>query len=101
MRSSHSAAGTLADIVENAERIKCYLGSMDRNTFAEDELVRDAVERCRLGDDAAILLPDQPWADIHGMGNRQRHAYDRINIDICGTPCIAISPIWQRTPGRY
>ena len=30
----------------------------------------------------AILLPDQPWADIRGMGNRLRHAYDQINTDI-------------------
>ena len=27
-------------------------------------------------------MPSQPWGDIRGMGNRLRHAYDRIDIDI-------------------
>jgi uncharacterized protein with HEPN domain len=27
-------------------------------------------------------MPDQPWGDIRGMGNRLRHAYDRISLDI-------------------
>ncbi len=27
-------------------------------------------------------MPDQPWADIRGMGNRLRHAYDRISFDV-------------------
>jgi uncharacterized protein with HEPN domain len=54
-------------------------------------LVRDAVERClericeaahRLGWRAAELMPDQPWGDIRGMGNRLRHAYDRISLDV-------------------
>ena len=36
----------------------------------------------RLGDQAALLMPDQPWSDIRGMGNRLRHAYDRLSLDI-------------------
>jgi uncharacterized protein with HEPN domain len=53
--------------------------------------VADAVERClericeaaaRLGDRAAILAPGQPWADIRGMGNQLRHAYDRLDINL-------------------
>jgi Protein of unknown function DUF86 len=28
------------------------------------------------------LMPGQPWADIRGMGNRLRHAYDRMNLDV-------------------
>lgn len=35
-----------------------------------------------MGADAAILVPNQPWADIRGMGNRLRHAYDRISLDV-------------------
>lgn len=27
-------------------------------------------------------MPNQPWSDIRGMGNRLRHAYDRIDVDI-------------------
>jgi uncharacterized protein with HEPN domain len=54
-------------------------------------MLRDAVERClericeaahRLGAEAVILMPNQPWADIRGMGNRLRHAYDRISLDV-------------------
>jgi uncharacterized protein with HEPN domain len=27
-------------------------------------------------------MPDQPWGDIRGMGNRLRHAYDRVSKDV-------------------
>jgi uncharacterized protein with HEPN domain len=89
--SRHSVADSLADIIENAERIESYLAGMDRNAFASSGLVRDAIERCvervceaahRLGQRAAELMPDQPWGDIRGMGNRLRHAYDRISLDV-------------------
>ncbi len=36
----------------------------------------------RLGDLAPVLMPDEPWADIRGMGNKLRHAYDNISIDV-------------------
>jgi uncharacterized protein with HEPN domain len=56
-----------------------------------DELRHDAVERClericeaafRLGDRADELLPAHPWGDIRGLGNRLRHGYDQIDINI-------------------
>jgi uncharacterized protein with HEPN domain len=89
--SRHDPAESLSDIVENAERLGAYLSGIDRAAFVENGLVRDAVERClericeaahRLGDQAAVLMPEQPWGDIRGMGNRLRHAYDRINADV-------------------
>jgi uncharacterized protein with HEPN domain len=64
---------------------------MDRDAFAGNGLMRDAVERCmervceaahRLGERAIELMPSQPWGDIRGMGNRLRHAYDRIDLDV-------------------
>lgn len=91
MPSKHDPADSLADIIENAERIERYLSGVDRIAFASSGLMRDAVERCmervceaahRLGDHAAELMPDQPWGDIRGMGNRLRHAYDRISLDV-------------------
>lgn len=91
MPSRHDPAGSSADIVENAERIERYVAGMDRAAFASDGLVRDAVERClervceaahRMGERAAELMPGQPWGDIRGMGNRLRHAYDRISLDV-------------------
>lgn len=91
MPSRHNPADSLADIIENADRIENYLAGMDRTVFAGDGLVRDAVERClervceaahRLGERGAELMPDQPWGDIRGMGNRLRHAYDRISLEV-------------------
>jgi uncharacterized protein with HEPN domain len=89
--SRHHPADSLADIIENAERIEQYLAGVDRTAFAANGLLRDAVERCmervceaahRLGERATELMPDQPWNDIRGMGNRLRHAYDRISLDV-------------------
>lgn len=91
MPSKHGSADCLVDIIENAERIEKYLAGVDRDAFAGNGLMRDAVERCmervceaahRLGDRATELMPSQPWADIRGMGNRLRHAYDRISLDV-------------------
>jgi uncharacterized protein with HEPN domain len=81
----------LADIIENAERIAVYIADMDQAAFTRNGLVRDAVERClericeaahRLGPRATEMIPDQPWGDIRGLGNRLRHAYDRISVDV-------------------
>lgn len=91
MPSRHDPADCLADIIENAGRIANYLDGVDRDAFSRSDLMRDAVERCiervceaahRLGESGAQLMPDQPWSDIRGMGNRLRHAYDRINFDV-------------------
>lgn len=91
MPSRHDPADSLADIVENAERIEGYLAGMDRDDFERDGRTRDAVERClermceaahRLGNQAGELMPGHPWNDIRGMGNRLRHAYDRVNNEI-------------------
>ena len=98
MESSFSACGTshdpvvcLADILDNIERIGSYVGAMDRAAFEHDGRTRDAVERClericeaafRLGDEAARLVLNQPWGDIRGMGNRLRHAYDRLSLPV-------------------
>jgi uncharacterized protein with HEPN domain len=80
--SKHNPADSLADIVENAERIEGYIAGMDQDDFEHNGLVRDGVERClervceaiyRLGDKAEALMPGQPWREIRGMGNRLRH----------------------------
>lgn len=64
---------------------------MDRTQFEHDGRTRDAVERClericeaavRLGNDAVRLVPNQSWSDIRGMGNRLRHAYDRVSLPV-------------------
>jgi uncharacterized protein with HEPN domain len=89
--SRHDPADCLDDIIENGERIEHYLAAMSRDALDADGLKRDAIERClericeaafRLGDRAHELMPGQPWGDIHGMGNRLRHAYVRVNLDV-------------------
>ena len=91
MPSRHDPADSLHHIIENAERVSRYLADLDRHTFEQKEWARDAVERCiervceaaiRLGERAEELMPGQPWSDIRGMGNRLRHAYDRVDVDI-------------------
>jgi uncharacterized protein with HEPN domain len=75
--SRHDPAASLADILENLERIEDYVAGLDREAFGGDTLRRDAVERClericeaafRLGEKAAELAPSQPWGDIRGIG---------------------------------
>jgi uncharacterized protein with HEPN domain len=89
--SSHDPVVCLADMLENIERIASYVAGMSRNEFQRDGRTRDAVERClericeaafRLGDQAPLLMPGQPWGDIRGMGNRLRHGYDRLTLSV-------------------
>jgi uncharacterized protein with HEPN domain len=84
-------ADCLEDILDNISRIDGYTAGIDRDALEQDGLRRDAVERCfericeaahHLGDRTTVLMPDQPWEDIRGMGNRLRHAYDQIDLAI-------------------
>lgn len=90
MPSKHDPADCLSDILDNVSRIESYAAGLSKESFASDGRTRDAVERClericeaafRLGDSAVELMPSQPWHDIRGMGNRFRHAYDRVDLD--------------------
>jgi uncharacterized protein with HEPN domain len=87
---SEKATRRLEDIIENAQAILRYTAGMDLDTFEEDRKTYDAVERClerisegatKLGDQAAELMPDQPWQKIRSLGNRLRHEYDTIRED--------------------
>lgn len=97
----HDPADSLADIVENAGRIADYFWGVDQGAFGQDGRTRDAVERClervceavyRLADQAEVLMPGQPWNDIRGMGNRLRHSYDRLNLDILWNTAVERIP---------
>ena len=46
MPSENDLAGSIFDIIENAERIERYIAGLDRQSFEKDERTRDAVERC-------------------------------------------------------
>jgi len=88
-------------MLDNITRIEGYTAGLDRDALECDGLRRDGVERClericeaahRLGDRATALMPDQAWEDIRGMGNRLRHAYDRID------PAIVWNVVSERLP---
>jgi uncharacterized protein with HEPN domain len=75
-------------MIENAQAAFAYTAGMDFEAFKSDRRTYDAVERCleriaeaaaKLGALAPQLMPDQPWDEIRGLGNRLRHEYDRIS----------------------
>jgi uncharacterized protein with HEPN domain len=78
------------DIIENIDAIAGYIAGMDETQFLADRKTYDASERClariseaavKLGLLAEHLAPNQPWAQIRGLGNRLRHDYPDINQD--------------------
>ena len=78
-RRQQRLADSLEDILDNIARIERYVAGLNTVDLAGHELRHDAVERClericeaavRLGDTASELMPNQPWQDIRGMGNR-------------------------------
>jgi uncharacterized protein with HEPN domain len=86
---SKSPTQRLLDIVENAASIASYIDGLDEKDFRSDRMRRDAVERClqriseaavKLGSDAEMLLPSQPWKQIRGLGNVLRHGYDIVSV---------------------
>ena len=99
MPSKHDPGDSLADIIDNAERIESYIAGMDQDEFERNGLTRDAVERClericeaifRLDDEAEALLIGQPVRQMRGMGNKLRHAYDRLALEV----------IWETVSSR-
>lgn len=85
---SRDATQALEDIVANIQRIQRYVEGLSFEKYAADTRTVDAVERClariseaavRLGDAASGLCPEVPWADIRGIGNHLRHAYETID----------------------
>lgn len=91
MPSRHDPVDCLRDILANIDRIEGYVDGLNRGALKENGQARDAIERClericeaavRLGGTAVELMPHQPWADIRGLGNWLRHAYDRISFDV-------------------
>ncbi len=85
---SRKPAQRLEDIIYNIEAIGRYTVGLDESGFIANALVIDAIERClsriaeaaaKLGALASQLMPDQPWHNIRGLGNRLRHDYDVIN----------------------
>ena len=87
---SENPAVRLQDIIENARAILRYTDGLSAEAFGQNRLVYDAVERCleriseaaaKLGEQAALFVPNVPWRDIRALGNRLRNNYDEIGTD--------------------
>ncbi len=93
--SFRNPARWLRDIFDAIAMIERFTNGMEFESFREDPKTVAAVERkllviseaaIHLGDEAAILCPDQPWHKIRGAGNWIRHQYERIDLEgIWGT----------------
>lgn len=88
MPTEYDPADCFADILDNVARIERYTAGLDREAVFADPMRHDAVERClariceaaaRMRDRSDDLAPDQPWRAIRNLGNRIRHAYDRLD----------------------
>jgi len=84
---SDQPAQRFQDILENIEKIKSHTKRLDSlDSFARDDLRRDAVERCfsRISEAAVKLdkLAEQMAPDIRGIGNILRHAYDGVDAGV-------------------
>jgi uncharacterized protein with HEPN domain len=89
---SSDPARRLRDIVQAIDDIEGFArGVSEADELQRNRLVARAVERClqiiseaatKLGAEAEVLCPGQPWADIRGIGNHLRHAYDAINPSV-------------------
>ena len=76
------------DILDNIARIERFTVGLNVETFVNTEQALFAVKHAlliiseaavKLGDMAAELRPEIPWADIRGLGNRLRHEYETVD----------------------
>ncbi len=92
MVSKHEPANCLAAILDNIASVEDYTAGLEGDAFEQDELTRDAVERCiarictalsRLGECVLALMPDhQSWGGLADVENRLRRSCQPIEADI-------------------
>lgn len=79
-----------SDISDAIAAIGQFTAAMDFEAFRSNPMAVAAVERklqiiseaaIRLGAEAERWCPDQPWADVRGIGNQLRHAYEAIDLE--------------------
>lgn len=80
------------DILVNIASIEAYTKKLNRQTFSDNRMAVDAVERCleriaqaarKLGDQFDAAVPDD--VDLHAVrqfGSVLRHDYDAVDTDI-------------------
>ncbi len=78
---SRDPARRFEDILDSIARIERFTQGMDLAALAANEQTVYAVNHAllvlseaaaKLGEQAQLLCPEAPWADIRGLGNRLR-----------------------------
>jgi uncharacterized protein with HEPN domain len=88
----------IADIYTNIEAARRYVNGVDRERFrADDEKQQAVMHRLQNASEAATRLkadwpeeyerlerdhPEIEWHMFRDLGNRYRHGYDQINLDL-------------------
>jgi uncharacterized protein with HEPN domain len=81
----------LAHILDAIERIERLMAGTTRQSFERDVLHRMATERLleiiseasrRIPDETKKAQPDINWRGMADLGNRLRHAYHAIDVDV-------------------
>jgi uncharacterized protein with HEPN domain len=84
-------ADRLVHILESIRNIQELLAGKSRDDFAKDLLLRLAVERAfEIISEASRRIPDEiktrqtqiDWQGMAALGNRLRHAYHRVDVNI-------------------
>lgn len=91
----------MRDIVENGAAILEYTRGMDSDAYAQNRLVRDAVERCfsriseaavKLGSLAEELFAGHDWLAIRNLGNVLRPDYGGVLNSVIWTTVMERLP---------
>lgn len=96
--AKRSAAQRIADIYTNVEAARRYVAGLALDRFRADDMLQQAVlHRLQNASEAATRLkadwpeeyerlerdhPEVEWRMFRDLGNRYRHGYDQINLDL-------------------
>lgn len=81
----------LLDILENISIVKGAVSGRDYESFVRDHILRLAIERAieivseavrHVPVEARDKYPQVPWRNIMAIGNKLRHEYQRVDVDI-------------------
>ena len=91
----------LVHIVECIDAIAGYIAGLDKDSFLNDELIQDAVQRrlSIIGEAVKNLPPDLrsqyadiPWRRIAGMRDKLIHDYFGVDVDLVWEVSTSLLP---------